>query len=87
LLEKIAKKYLETDKKSGKLFLLAVLMEEIGEVAEAVRKGDKKAIEEELADATFVIFCLANMFEVNLEDKIIEKYLIGDPSKNWDLPD
>ncbi len=87
LLEIMAEKYLETDKKSGDLFLLAVLMEEVGELAEAVRKRDIKAVEEELADVCFVVFSLANLFSLQdrLERKIVEKYIENDPSGRWDL--
>ncbi len=85
LLEKIAEKYVEKDKKSGELFLLAVLMEEVGELAEVVRKGNREGIEEELADVAFVVFSIANLFEVDIENKLIEKYLKNDPSDKWDL--
>ena len=86
MLEKIAEKYLERDKKSGKLFLLSVLVEEVGELSEALRKGEVEAIEEELADVAFMVFCIANLFGVNIEKRLVEKYLVGDPSYKWDLP-
>jgi len=86
MLEKIAEKYLERDKKSGKLFLLSVLVEEVGELSEALRKGELEAIEEELADVAFMVFCIANLFGVNIENRLIDKYLTGDPSHKWDLP-
>ena len=86
MLEKIAQKYLERDKKSGKLFLLSVLVEEVGELSEAIRKGEVEAIEEELADVAFMVFCIANLFGVNIENRLVEKYLVGDPSYKWDLP-
>ncbi len=86
MLEKIAQKYLERDKKSGKLFLLSVLVEEVGELSEAIRKGEVEAIEEELADVAFMVFCMANLFGVNIENRLVEKYLVGDPSYRWDLP-
>ncbi len=83
---KIKEKYYEIDSKSGELFLLAVLFEEVGELAEAVRKREILAIEEELADVLFMVLSLANLFDVNVEDKLINKYLRGDPSERWDLP-
>ncbi|WP_457548877.1 MazG nucleotide pyrophosphohydrolase domain-containing protein [Archaeoglobus sp.] len=82
----IKEKYYEIDAKSGKLFLLAVLFEEVGELAEAVRKNDVKAVEEELADVLFMVLSLANYFDVDVESKLIEKYVKGDPSGRWDLP-
>lgn len=78
-------KYYETDSRSGPLFLLAVLFEEVGELAEAVRKNEN--VEEELVDVLFMIISIANLFNVDLEKKLVEKYVKGDPSYRWDLPD
>ncbi|AAB90581.1 MULTISPECIES: MazG nucleotide pyrophosphohydrolase domain-containing protein [Archaeoglobus] len=78
-------KYYETDSRSGPLFLLAVLFEEVGELAEAVRKNQN--VEEELADVLFMVISIANLYDVDLERKLIEKYVRGDPSPRWDLPD
>ncbi len=86
LRERIRKKYYEIDRKSGSLFLLAVLFEEVGELAEAVRKGDRKSVEEELADVLFMVLSLANLFDVDIEGILIEKFLKGDPRGKWDLP-
>lgn len=86
LREIIREKYYETDKRSGELFLLAVLFEEVGELAEAVRKRDLKSIEEELADVLFMVLSLANLFDVDVESKLLEKFVRGDPSWKWDLP-
>ena len=82
----IKEKYYHIDLKSGSLFLLAVLFEEIGELAEAVRKEKIEDVEEELADVLFMILSLANYFNVEPEKRLFEKYIEGDPSKNWDLP-
>ncbi len=82
----IREKYYEIDSKSGELFLLAVLFEEVGELAEAVRKREIPNIKEELVDVLFMILSLANLFDLDLEDRLIEKYVKEDPSKDWDLP-
>ena len=82
----IKEKYYEIDAKSGELFLLAVLFEEVGELAEAVRKKDVKAVEEELTDVLFMVLSLANYYDVDVESKLMEKYIKNDPSKRWDLP-
>ncbi len=82
----IREKYYEIDSKSGELFLLAVLFEEVGELAEAVRKREIQNIKEELVDVLFMVLSLANLFDLDLEDRLIEKYVKGDPSKRWDLP-
>jgi NTP pyrophosphatase (non-canonical NTP hydrolase) len=83
--EMVRDKYSRIDSKSSPLFLLAVLVEEVGELAEAVRKREKKSIEEELADVLFMVVSLANYFEVNPENVVVDKYIKGDPSKRWDL--
>ncbi len=82
---KIKEKYYHIDSKSDPLFLLAVLFEEVGELAEAVRKREIKSIEEELADVLFMVISLANYFDVNPEDVLVEKYIRDDPSRRWDL--
>ncbi|MEM2897068.1 MAG: MazG nucleotide pyrophosphohydrolase domain-containing protein [Candidatus Bathyarchaeia archaeon] len=41
-------KFYEKDKQMGAAFLLSVLIEEIGELSRAIRKGSKKEVEEEL---------------------------------------
>ncbi len=82
----IKEKYYKIDSKSGPLFLLAVLFEEVGELAEAVRKRELSSIREELTDVLFMVLSLANLFDLDLEEKLIEKYVKGDPSKGWDLP-
>ncbi len=86
LQEKIKRKYYEIDKKSEDLFLLSVLFEEVGELAEAVRKGNKDKISVELADVIFITLSLANYFKIdNLEEIIVQKYIEDDPSSKWDL--
>ncbi len=85
LREILREKYYPIDSKSSPLFLLSVLFEEVGELAESVRKRDLKGIEEELADVFFMLISLANYFGVEFERKLIEKYVEGDPSKKWDL--
>ena len=85
--ETIRKKYHHLDVKSGPLFLLAVLFEEVGELAEAVRKNEIESIEEELADVLFMVLSLSNLFNVSPEKRLIEKYVMDDPSGRWDLPE
>ncbi len=87
LRKEIYGRYGELDRRSGDLFLLSVLMEEVGELAEAVRKRELNAIREEIADVIFITLSLANYFGVEFEDRILEKYIKGDPSKKWDLRD
>ncbi len=83
----VREKYYETDSKSGPLFLLAVLFEEVGELAEAVRKGEKENIREELTDVLFMVISIANLFDIELEDRLVKKYIKGDPRDRWDSPE
>ncbi|MEM0022043.1 MAG: MazG nucleotide pyrophosphohydrolase domain-containing protein [Archaeoglobaceae archaeon] len=85
LREILREKYYPIDAKSGALFLLSVLFEEVGELAESVRKKDLRGIEEELSDVFFMVLSLANYFNIDIEAKLIEKYVKSDPSKKWDL--
>ncbi len=81
----IRERYYEIDSKSSPLFLLAVLFEEVGELAEAVRKRDVGSIEEELSDVLFMVISLANYFDVSPENVLVKKYIESDPSGRWDL--
>ncbi|RLI75628.1 nucleotide pyrophosphohydrolase [Archaeoglobales archaeon] len=83
---RVKEKYYKYDVKSGHLFLLAVLFEEVGELAEAVRKKNSRNIQEELVDVMFMVLSIANLFSLDLEDRFIEKYITKDPSGRWDLP-
>lgn len=85
LMKAIKKKYYNIDKKSSPLFLLSVLFEEVGELAEAIRKNKTEEIEEELCDVLFMVLSLANYYDFKLENRLVEKYLKGDPSSRWDL--
>ncbi len=73
ILEMMKRFYLEQDKKSGPLFLLSVLAEEVGELNKAVR--NKTNVDEEIADVLFITLSIANLFNVNPEKILIKKYL------------
>lgn len=58
------------------------LMEEVGELAEAIRKGAKRAegsrqiagtIDEELFDILYYVLALANVYDVDLEEAVTLK--------------
>ena len=72
--EKIRHTYFERDSHRGvdKNFLW--FTEEVGELAEAIRKRDKKGLEEEMADVLAWLATLANLLDVNLESAAISKY-------------
>jgi|Deesub1362A_J573_1020465.scaffolds.fasta_scaffold17749_2 NTP pyrophosphatase (non-canonical NTP hydrolase) len=70
------KRFGEIDRRSGDLFLLSVLMEEVGELAESIRRD--KDFEEEFADVLFILISLANLKGVDLERVLNEKYVKRD---------
>ncbi len=70
LIEKI---YYKKDKKRGKERTFLWFCEEVGELAKALRKGNKKAKEEEFADVFAWLTSLASLYQIDLE-KAIKKY-------------
>ncbi len=55
------------------------LMEEVGELAAALREGDRAATSAEFADVLAWLATIANVAEVNLERAVLEKYGSGCP--------
>jgi len=49
------------------------LMEEVGEVVRAMRRGDKANLGEELADCLFFILSAANVADIDLQAALTEK--------------
>ena len=90
LQQDLAARFAEGDKKSGATFLALVLMEEVGELAEAIRRGDRDEARKEVADVAFMAHAIANVLDVDLEESIRAKFLqrkMEDVSKTWtDLP-
>ncbi|HIH43963.1 MAG TPA: nucleotide pyrophosphohydrolase [Candidatus Methanoperedenaceae archaeon] len=66
--------YLHNDKRRGAADTALWLVEEIGELAEAVRRKDDAGIREELADVLAWTFSLANLYGIELEEAFLEKY-------------
>lgn len=66
--------YLEKDSRRGKKATLLWLVEEVGELSEALRKDDKEGLKEEMADVVAWVSSLANLCDINLEDALAEKY-------------
>jgi NTP pyrophosphatase (non-canonical NTP hydrolase) len=54
-------------------------VEEVGELAEAIRKGDRRAVEEEAADVLAWLATLASLSGVDLESAAKAKYAKGCP--------
>ena len=75
---------------------MAILTEEVGEVARIIsrqygeqsfKESDHKDLGEELADVLFVVFCLANQTNTDLQasfDKKIEKITNRDAKRHHD---
>ncbi|BAA29877.1 74aa long hypothetical protein [Pyrococcus horikoshii OT3] len=49
-------------------------IEEVGELAEALRKGDRESMEEEFADVLAWLASLANLVDIDLEEAAKKKY-------------
>jgi len=57
--------------------ILGRLIEELGELSQAMRKGRKRKIKNELGDVFFTLIALANKLEIDLESSLelaIKKY-------------
>jgi len=50
------------------------LVEEVGELAEAVRKGDTNSAKEEIADVIAWTVSIANLMNIDVEEALKEKY-------------
>jgi NTP pyrophosphatase (non-canonical NTP hydrolase) len=72
--ELIRELYFERDSKRGKEKTMLWLVEEIGELAEAIRKNDLNSIGEEMADVFAWLVSLANLYGVDLETEVKKKY-------------
>jgi len=72
--ELIRELYFERDSKRGKEKTMLWLVEEIGELAEAIRKNDLNSIGEEMADVFAWLVSLANLYGVDLENEVRKKY-------------
>lgn len=66
--------YYARDSERGPEKTLLWLVEEVGELSEALRKRDQEAIMEELADITAWTASLANILDVDLEEALKVKY-------------
>ncbi len=72
--EHIRKLYYERDSKRGKERTMLWFIEEVGELAEAIRKDDLNSIREEMADVFAWLVSLANLYDIDLESAVKEKY-------------
>jgi NTP pyrophosphatase (non-canonical NTP hydrolase) len=70
----IREKYYERDSVRGLYATFTWFIEEVGELADAVIKMNKEAIEEELADVFAWLLSIANLLNINLESAFRKKY-------------
>ncbi|MDG6243928.1 MAG: MazG nucleotide pyrophosphohydrolase domain-containing protein [Methanolobus sp.] len=66
--------YAHNDRRRGAAATTLWLVEEVGELAEAIRREDMDNIREELADCFAWIAALANLYDIDLEAAFLEKY-------------
>lgn len=74
LQEAIRRAYYEKDSARGLYPTFAWLVEEVGELAEALLSGDKNKIEEEVADVIAWTFSLANLTGIDVWEALRKKY-------------
>ncbi|UCC58749.1 MAG: nucleotide pyrophosphohydrolase [Candidatus Bathyarchaeum sp.] len=66
--------YFHRDSERGPVGTFNWLVEEVEELKEAIKEGDKKAIENEFADVLAWLASLANVVNIDLEKAAISKY-------------
>ncbi|MDT7872560.1 MazG nucleotide pyrophosphohydrolase domain-containing protein [Stygiolobus sp. CP850M] len=74
--EKMKEMYFEKDKLRGTYGTFTWLVEEVGELAEALLSGNRDAIEEEIADVIAWTVSVANLLGVDVEEALRKKYNI-----------
>ncbi|UCF70503.1 MAG: nucleotide pyrophosphohydrolase [candidate division WOR-3 bacterium] len=74
----IAEIYLKKDSKRGVHKTFNWLIEEIGELSRAVRKGNKEKIQEEFADCLAWLLSVASILDIDAEESM-DKYRKGCP--------
>ncbi len=66
--------YLEKDRARGLFATFSWLVEEVGELAEALRSGERDRVSEEIADVIAWAVSIANLVGVDLEEALRVKY-------------
>jgi NTP pyrophosphatase (non-canonical NTP hydrolase) len=64
--------YYKRDAERGKEMTMVWVVEEVGELAKAVRKGE--GIGEEIADVIAWLVSLANLYRIDVEEEVARKY-------------
>lgn len=71
--------YFDKDEARGVDGTFMWLMEEVGELAAALRSGDRQNLEEEFADVLAWLATIANVVDVDLAAAVAAKYEAGCP--------
>jgi NTP pyrophosphatase (non-canonical NTP hydrolase) len=77
--EIIRKTYIKKDQKRGLLGTFRWFIEEVGELAKALKRKDKEALQEEFADVFAWLVSIANLTGCDLERITEERYGKGCP--------
>jgi len=78
--ELMKKYYFERDSRRGLYATFTWLVEEVGELAEAiVEKKGREAAEEEIADVLAWLLSLSNLLGIDVADAFKKKYLNPEP--------
>lgn len=72
--KKIYEEYYEKDSERGLERTFMWFIEEVGELSEAIIKGTRESVEEEIADVFAWLVSLANLLNIDLCDAFIKKY-------------
>jgi len=72
--EFIKSEYFKKDSERGLFATFTWLVEEVGELAEALLSGNKESVEEELADILAWTISVANLVNVDVEKAFLKKY-------------
>lgn len=71
--------YLERDRARGTPGTLLWFVEEVGELVRAIRRGERKNLEEEFADVYAWLATLASLHGLDLDGIAMKKYADGCP--------
>ena len=66
--------YLDKDRKRGKEKTALKIVEEVGELAEAILLEDNEKVSEEMVDVIAWILSIANLYNVNISEAFLKKY-------------
>ena len=77
--ELMRKYYYVRDSSRGLHATFTWFIEEVGELAEAILKNNKEAIEEEIADVLAWLLSIANILGIDVENAFRKKYLNPEP--------